>query len=241
MISAFWRRWLLPFTILPFLPATLVNLFGGREVALLGCLIGMALPIGATWLMRRGRAGDANLAALLMGVAAAVATSIGAEAGPVAGLLLGAGAWGGTRLLYTGVVEVPAPPPLPPPEPPPPPRPLDDARARIAAISFQARSLDAPGLLPVAAAIGRVLDDFERRPERLEEARRFLAVNLDGLERIAGRLSAGAEPPAGLPVLLSDMEAAATDLRSRLREEESAALAVQVKVLGDKLREQGYG
>ncbi|WP_137123738.1 hypothetical protein [Roseomonas sp. HF4] len=241
MISAFWRRWLLPFTILPFLPATLVNLFGGREIALLGCLVGMALPIGATWLMRRGRAGDANLAALLMGGAAASVAAVGAESGPVAALLLAAGAWGGTRLLYTGVAEAPKPPPPPPPEPPPPPRPLDDARARLAAISFQARSGAEPRLLPVAAAIGRVLDDFERRPERLEEARRFLAVNLDGLERIAGRLSAGAEPPPGLPRLLADMEAAATDLRSRLREEESAALAVQVKVLGDRLRQEGYG
>ena len=86
-----------------------------------------------------------------------------------------------------------------------------------------------------------MLDEFERRPERLEEARRFLAVNLDGLERIAGRLAAGAEPPPGLPGLLREMEGAATDLRSRLKEEESAALAVQVKVLGDRLRGEGFG
>jgi hypothetical protein len=66
-------------------------------------------------------------------------------------------------------------------------------------------------------------------------------VNLDGLERIATRLSAGAEPPPGLDALLGDMEAAATGLLSRLREEESAALAIQVKLLGDRLREQGYG
>lgn len=241
MISAFWRRWLLPFTIVPFLPATLVNLFAAREIALLGCLIGMVLPIGATWLMRRGRAGDANLAALLMGGAAASVGTLGADAGPVAGLLLGAGAWGGTRLLYTGVTEAPAPPPPPEPEPLPPPRPLDDARARLAAISFQARGAAAPGLLPVAAAIGRVLDEFERRPGRLEEARRFLAVNLDGLERIANRLAAGAEPPPGLDALLREMEAAATGLLSRLREEESAALAIQVKLLGDRLRREGYG
>jgi hypothetical protein len=86
-----------------------------------------------------------------------------------------------------------------------------------------------------------VLDAFEQRPERLEEARRFLGVNLDGLERIAARLSAGAEPPPGLASLLREMEAAATGLRSRLREEESAALAVQVSVLGAKIREAGYG
>ena len=99
MISAFWRRWLLPFTVLPLLPATLVNLFAGREWALLGCLAGIALPMAATWLMRRGRAGDAQLAAAAMGAAGAIVTFLGADAGPVAALLLGAGAGGGTRRL----------------------------------------------------------------------------------------------------------------------------------------------
>lgn len=238
MLSAFWRRWLLPFTILPLFPATLVNLFSGREWALLGCLVGMGLPMVATWLMRRGRAGDAGLAALAMGGAAAGVGWLGAEAGPIAGLLLGAGAWGGTRLLYTGIVEAPPPPPDAAPAPP---GPLDDARARLAQIRLMAQAAAEPRLLPVAAAIAAVLDEFERRPERLEEARRFLGVNLDGLERIAARLSAGAEPPPGLPRLLRDMEAAAADLRTRLREQESAALAVQVKVLGDRLRQEGYG
>ena len=238
MISAFWRRWLLPFTVLPLLPATLVNLFAGREWALLGCLAGIALPMAATWLMRRGRAGDAQLAAAAMGAAGAIVTFLGADAGPVAALLLGAGAWGGTRLLYTGVVEAPMPPA---PAEPPPPGPLDDARARLVAVIETARRVAEPRLIPVAVAIGAVLDDFERRPERLAEARRFLGVNLDGLERIAGRLAAGAEPPPGLPALLRDMEEAARDLRTRLREQESAALAVQVKVLGDRLRQEGYG
>lgn len=238
MISAFWRRWLLPFTILPLIPATLFNLFAGREWALLGCLLGLGFPMLAAWLMRRGRAGDAGRAALAMAASVASVAWLGAGAGPVAAGLLALGAWGGTRLLYTGVQEAP-----PPPEPaaPPPPRPLDDARARLAAIAAAAQQIPEPRLLPVAAAIGAVLAEFERRPERLEEARRFLGVNLDGLERIAQRLSAGAEAPPGLPRLLRDMEAAAIGLRSRLQEEESAALAVQVKVLGGKIREAGYG
>lgn len=238
MISAFWRRWLLPFTVLPLLPATLVNLFAGREWALLGCVLGIALPMVATWLMRRGRAGDAQLAAGAMGAAAALVAFLAAEAGPVAALLLGAGAWGGTRLLYTGVVEAPPPPP---PAEPLPPGPLDDARARLVVVIETARRVSEPRLVPVAVAIGAVLDEFERRPQRLEEARRFLGVNLDGLERIAARLSAGAEVPPGLPTLLREMEDSARDLRNRLREQESAALAVQVKVLGDKLRQAGYG
>jgi hypothetical protein len=241
MISAFWRRWLLPFTILPLLPATMFNLFAGREVALLGCLLGLAFPLAAAWLMRRGHAGDAGRAALAMGASVASVAWLGAGAGPVAALLLAVGAWGGTRMLYTGVQEVAPPPPPPEPAPPPPPRPLDDARARLRAIAEAAHRLPEPRLMPVAAAIGAVLDEFERRPQRLEEARRFLGVNLDGLERITARLSAGAEPPPGLPSLLREMEAAASDLRTRLREEESAALAVQVNVLGAKIREAGYG
>ncbi|BDG72488.1 hypothetical protein [Roseomonas fluvialis] len=238
MLSAFWRRWLLPFTILPLIPATLFNLFAGREWALLGCLLGLGFPLLAAWLMRRGQAGDAGRAALAMGASVAAVAWLGADAGPIAAGLLALGAWGGTRLLYTGVQEA-APPPQP--AAPPPPRPLDDARARLAAIAGTAQRLAEPRLLPVATAIGAVLDEFERRPERLEEARRFLGVNLDGLERIAARLSAGAEPPPGLPSLLREMEAAATGLRTRLREEESAALAVQVNVLGARIREAGYG
>lgn len=241
MINAFWRRWILPFTILPLLPATLFNLFAGREWALLGCVLGIALPMGAAWLMRRGVKGDAQRAALLMGGAVAAVAYLGAEAGPVAALILAIGAWGGTSLLYHEIAEAPAPPPPPEPAAPPPPRPLDDARARLRAIAEAAQRLPEPRLLPVAAAIATVLDEFERRPERLEEARRFLGVNLDGLERIAARLSAGAAPPPGLPSLLREMEAAATGLGTRLREEESAALAVQVNVLGARIREAGYG
>ncbi|CAH0186137.1 hypothetical protein [Roseomonas sp. CECT 9278] len=241
MINAFWRRWILPFTVVPLLPATLFNLFAGREWALLGCVLGIALPLVAAWLVRRGVKGDAQRAALLMGGAVAAVGFLGAEAGPVASLVLALGAWGGTRLLYHEIAEAPAPPPPPAPAAPAPPRPLDDARARLLAITAAAQRIPEPRLLPVAAAIGAVLDAFERRPERLEEARRFLGVNLDGLERIAARLSAGAEPPPGLPSLLREMEGAATGLRSRLREEESAALAVQVNVLGGKLREAGYG
>lgn len=238
MISAFWRRWLLPFTILPLLPATLFNLFAGREWALLGCLIGIFLPMVATWLMRRGRKGDAARAALAMGAATATVAFLAADAGPVAAVILAIGAWGGTSLLYAEVKEV-----EPPPEPttPPAPGPLDDARARLLRIRQVAARFPALPLAPVAAAIAAVLDEFERRPERLAEARRFLGVNLDGLERIASRLDAGAEPPPGLRDLLREMEAAATDLRTRLREEESAALAVQVKVLGDRLRGEGFG
>jgi hypothetical protein len=121
-----------------------------------------------------------------------------------------------------------------PPPPPPPPGPLDEARARLAKVMRQ------PRLVGAAGAMAGVLDDLSARPERLTEARRFLTVHLDGLDRIAERLEAGAEPPPGLPRLLEDLESAAEELRRKLREQESAALDIQVKVLSDRLRAEGY-
>ncbi len=242
MISAFWRRWLLPFTILPLLPATLFNLFAGREWALLGCVAGIALPMAATWLMRRGRRGDAQLAAAAMGGAAGLVTLLGAGAGPVAALLLGAGAWGGTRLLYTGVQEV-LPPPEPPPAEPPPamPEPLRLARERLAGLAARAPRLPASTIGGAILALDGVVADLLAAPARLPEARGLLEVQLDGLERIADRLEAGAAPPPGLDRLLRDMAEEAEGLRARIRDQETMALAVQVKVLGDRLKREGYG
>ncbi len=242
MISAFWRRWLLPFTVLPLLPATLFNLFAGREWALLGCVVGVALPIVATWLMRRGRRGDAHLAAAAMGGAAGLVTLLGAGAGPVAAAVLAAGAWGGTRLLYTGVQEA-APPPEAPPAPPPPPlpEPLRLARERLGRLAARAPRLPAPAMGGAILALDAVAADLIAAPARLAEARPLLEVQLDGLERIADRLEAGAAPPPGLEGLLRDMAEEAEGLRTRIRDQETMALAVQVKVLGDRLKREGYG
>jgi len=61
---------------------------------------------------------------------------------------------------------------------------------------------------------------------------------------LATGLGAGAGPIIGLlfalGALLRDLEAAARRLRDDLRAEESAALDIQVKVLADRLREEGY-
>ncbi|MBP0462966.1 hypothetical protein J5Y09_03505 [Roseomonas sp. PWR1] len=239
MISAFWRRWLLPFTVLPLLPATLFNLFAGREWALLGCVAGIALPMLATWLMRRGRRGDAQIAAVAMGGAAGIVTLLGAGAGPVAALLLAIGAWGGTSLLYTGVREVVPPPP--PPAPPPLPEPLRQARHRLELLAARVPALPAPAMGGVLLALDGVLADLSLLPARLAEARPLIEMHLDGLERIADRLAAGAAPPPGLDRLLTEMAAEAEGLRASLRDRETMALAVQVKVLGDRLRQEGYG
>jgi MFS family permease len=235
-VNHFWRLWLLPMMGLAFVPAALFNLFAMRQTALIGCLLGIGLPFIAARIMKRGRRGDARRAAVLMGVAAGLGTGLGAGAGPIIGLIFGLGAWGGTRLLYAEIPEIaPPPPPAPPPS-----GPLADARVRLAAIEAMAQRGHEARLTPVAKAISLVLDDLEARPEGIARARRFLAVHLDGLERIASRLEAGATPPPALGLLLRDLEAAARRLRDDLRAEESAALDIQVKVLADRLREEGY-
>ncbi len=235
-MNSFWRLWLLPMMGLALVPAAFFNLFAMRQTALIGCLLGIGLPFIAARVMKRGRRGDARRAAVLMGVAAGLATGLGAGAGPIIGVLFALGAWGGTRLLYAEIPEV-APPA---PAPPPPSGPLADARIRLAGVAAIAARGNEPRLIPVAQAIGQVLDDLEARPEGIARARRFLAVHLDGLERIATRLEAGAAPPPALGALLRDLETAARRLRDDLRAEESAALDIQVKVLADRLREEGY-
>ena len=121
----------------------------------------------------------------------------------------------------------------------PPPDPLDAAASRIAALARSAPRLPVPKVAEAAEALGALTVELRARPNRPEEARRFLLVMLDGLERIAARLAAGAEPPETLPALLDDMIEGAGDMRRRLREAETMALDVQVKVLSDRLRQEG--
>jgi hypothetical protein len=117
---------------------------------------------------------------------------------------------------------------------------VEESRARLAQIEASARRMGDQRLLGVAGAMEGVLDDLSARPARLDMARRFLNVHLDGLERITGRLEAGAAPPPGLPNLLQELERTAGELRDRLRREETEALDIQVKVLSDRLREEGF-
>ncbi|MGG5808403.1 hypothetical protein [Falsiroseomonas sp. CW058] len=191
--------------------------------------LGMGLTFLGVRTLRRGGRGDTQRAAAMVGVATGLVAGLGAATGPLIAVLLGAGGWLGTRLLYDGAVVETEPAP-----PPPPPGPLEEARTRLARIAGE------PRLVGVSGAMAGVLDDLAARPERLTEARRFLVVHLDGLERIAERLQAGAEPPPGLPKLLEDLQSAADELRDRLRAEESAALDIQVKVLSERLRQEGY-
>lgn len=234
------RGLMLLLATLPLFPAALFNLFALRERALAGCILGIALPWFAAMVLRRGRRGDSQKAALLMGAAAFCVVWLGAGANPVIGAAFGLAAWGGSRLLYDWLPET-APPAPPPPPRPLPEGPLAEARGRLDRILASAAARHDPMIQPVADRIGAVLDDLAERPDRLPQARRFLAVNLDGLERISQRLDSGALPPPTLKPLLEDLAKAAEELREKLRAEETTALDIQVKVLADRLRQEGYG
>jgi hypothetical protein len=229
------RGLLLPAFTWPLLPELIFEIARGNTRAVVAASLGLGLPWLAVRRLRRGRAGDTNRAALLMAGATGIVSAMGAgHAAPLA-VLLAAGAWLGTRLLYDGSTEE-----LPEPAPPPPPGPLEEAVARLTRRRSAPVTQTDPKLASVTEAMAGVLDDLSARPERLPQARRFLTVHLDGLERITDRLSAGAAPPPGLPGLLDELREAADDLRQRLRAEESEALEIQVKVLSERLRQEGY-
>lgn len=247
-LRARWRGLALPVFALPLLPAALFFALGGEERGVLGCLLGFGAALLALRVLRRGRHGDARRASWLVAIGTGLAAHLAAGLGHLLPVLLGAGALLGTRLLYEALPETaPPPPPAPsPPQPSPQPYPqpslgpIAASRARLALVAATAARLGDPGLQAVVTAMAGVLDDLTARPDRLPQARRFLAVHLDGLERITARLEAGAAPPPGLPALLEELTRTAGELRERLRHEETAALEIQVKVLSDRLREEGF-
>ena len=227
----------LPFFASPLIPAALFGALGGDERIVLGSALGFGLSVVAARVLRRGRKGDADRAAAVMAVGTGLAAWLAADMGLIFPFVLAAGAFFGTRMSFQALPEA-APPP--PPAPPAPPSPIEQARARLARIEDAATRLDDPRVMGVAQAMEGVLDDLTERPDRLPQARRFLSVHLDGLERITERLEGGAAPPERLPALLEDLSRTAGELRERLRREETEALDIQVKVMSDRLREEGY-
>jgi hypothetical protein len=230
------RGLLLPLFAWPLLPDVIVEIIKGNPRGLVAALLGLFLPLLAVRRLRRGRAGSVRGAAVIVAVATGLVAGLGAKMAMPMPVLLAAMAWAGTRLLYDGTPEAA-------PEPPPAeaPAPSTNAVALAAARLSALEAAGVPRLAPVLSAMRDLLADLQGRPERLDLARRFLTVHLDGLERIAARLAAGATPPEGLAPLLTDLETAARDLSARLRAEESAALDIQVKVLAERLRQEGYG
>jgi hypothetical protein len=226
----------LGFFLLPLIPASLVNLFAANGDQLVGTALGLVFGGFALARLQRARAGDSKRAAIFTGLAAGLAVGLGAKAGPIAGVLMGAGAWWGARLAYADLPEAAAP------EPPPPPRPRDsltEASDRLAAIIARAPRLGAPGLLPAANALRQLVEELIPHPERPEEARRYAIVMTDGIERIAERLERGAQATTTLPGLLDEMHRGALNMQNRLRQQETLALDVQVKVLADRLKQEG--
>jgi len=216
---------------LPFVPAFFLALISGEGRLVGGCIAALAGVGLAMSRLARARRGDARRAGVLLGIGIGLAAHFAGGTAPIGAVVLGLMAWGGARLLYDGVVEV-APPP--PPRPAPPPDALDPMRARLAAL----RSGD-PRLLPAAQELGGLLDELAQRPDAAGQARRVLVVGIDGLERIGLRLSQGATPPETLPVLVDDLARAARQSAQDLRGAETEALAIQVKVLQDRLHQEG--
>jgi hypothetical protein len=227
----------LPFFASPLIPAALFGALGGDERIVLGSALGFGASVLAARVLRRGRKGDADRAAWIMAVGTGLAGWLAAGLGMIFPFVLAAGAFFGTRMSFQALPETEPPPP---PAPPAPPSPIEQARARLSRIEDAALRLDQPRVMGVAQAMEGVLDDLTERPDRLPQARRFLSVHLDGLERITERLEAGAAPPERLPALLEDLSRTAGELRERLRREETEALDIQVKVMSDRLREEGY-
>ncbi|WP_043363912.1 hypothetical protein [Belnapia sp. F-4-1] len=233
-----WRGLALPIFASPLLPAALLFAIDGNERGVTGAALGFGGSLLAARALRRGRQGDSHRAAWLMAVGTGLSAQMAGHLGIPMSLIMATGALFGTRMMYQALPET-APPP-PPEPPPPPPGPIEESRLRLARIEAVAARRGDGKLQGVASAMEGVLDDLTAHPDRLPQARRFLTVHLDGLERIVERLEAGAAPPEGLPILLDDLATTAQELRGRLTREESAALDIQVKVLSDRLREEGF-
>ncbi|MCU0944978.1 MAG: hypothetical protein MUF65_06375 [Rubritepida sp.] len=236
-----WRVWLLPLFLWPLLLDIPVELVFGNGRGLTGALLGLGLAWFAAARMARGRPGDLQRGAVLMGVAGGLTAGLAANIFPPVAVAMGFGAWAGTRLLTADLAAHEALAPAPAPAAPPP---ANDAlaapRAQITRILGAAATLPhATLLIEAAGAMHGVIEDLTLRPARSPQARRFLTVHVDGLARIVDRLEAGAAPPPTLPALLSDLTDSARRLRAELREAESEALDIQVKVLSDRLRQEG--
>jgi hypothetical protein len=225
------RGALLVLLALPLAPALLVNLIGGSGEQVAGTLLGIG---GIALALRALRGGQGRKrAALLLGAATALMAGLAAQVPVLGAVMFGLMAWFGALLLYEGVPE---PEPVAVPAAPVVPDPLAPPRARLLALDNTTSSR----LRPALFGLRELLVELERRPDALPDSRRFLNLQLDGLERIARSLEAGAEPPPSLDRLVQEMAEGSGALRNRIRAAESEALDIQIKVLSDRLRQEGF-
>ncbi len=242
----------LAFLAVPFVPALFLALAGGHGRLIGGCVAGIAGVVLATARLRRARRRDNRAAAALLGVGTGLAAGFAGGTGPIGGVVLGLMAFAGARFLYAGRGEATSfaeewgtfrdrfrsrlsVRPAAPAEPPPTAAPTrDPTRDRLVALRFA----DAR-LLGAVEALDRLHSEVAAHPRQGMEARRVLLLGVDGLERIAGRLGGGVAPPANLPDTLDDLAKAADGAAHGLRAAETEALEIQVKVLRDRLHEEG--
>ncbi|RVT95341.1 hypothetical protein EOD42_17310 [Rhodovarius crocodyli] len=236
-----WRVWTVVGFGWPLAIDLLISLFAGRPSSLIGSALGLGLLMMAALTFGRGRAGDSRRGSILVGAAAGIAAGMAAHLHPIAAVMLGFGAFTGARLLTDDLPEqaAPPPPPAPAPEPVRPmPSALQQTEQRLADLHRRAVALpQGEGLDDAVLGLSELLMVIARRPDSADEARRFLNMHMDGLERMAERLEAGAEPPERMAPLLADIAATARDWRIRLRARETEALDIQVKVMSDRLKE----
>lgn len=249
-----WRRrigaFLPAFMMAGLAPTFFISLISGQSRRAIGVMLAIGLCLLAAGRLRRAsRRGALRAAAGLIGVATGLGAVMAGGAPGAIALILGVIAAYGAHLFYGDLVSaaaVPEPEPVPAPEPEQPlpaeaPPLVIEGRAKLLRVRHTAVSMADPNLTRATDALSAVLDDLARNPQHIPEARRFVVVQLDGLSRIAERLDNGASPPATLYGLLDEMAGAANGLRARLRAHESEALAIQVKVLQERLRQEGYG
>ncbi|ATR20479.1 hypothetical protein HVPorG_02965 [Roseomonas mucosa] len=217
----------LPVMALPMLPALLLALASGQSRTILGLLAGLAGTGLTVALLRRAKHGDRRRAMAALGLGTGFAAALAGGTGTVGAVLLGLAAAYGLRLAYEGLREEK-------PEPYQGDAGLEPFARRLAVLEGTDTRLAGAVL-----ALRGLLREMALRPSMAGQARSLLVLGLDGLERIAQRLSAGAVAPRELTAAMSDVERAASQAAERLRASETEALDVQVTVLRQRLREEG--
>jgi hypothetical protein len=242
---------------LPLLFEGLFELAAGRLPQALAAAGGGALLLVALGRVRRRDRRSVWQGAAMVGLAAAIVASVGADYGFGISLVFAAAAAFGTALAYGPAKETVLPqvqlPDLrpPPPEPPPPePPPSDPQAAALARLQARMTALAAaPVTLPRGAfadAIARIagtgvalLDEARSDPVDFARVRGFLDLYLDQIETLVLRhgqaVPAGGPMPEGLAGVLGDLEQAFAAKLAELRAHDVRALDVEVEALARRL------
>jgi hypothetical protein len=126
---------------------------------------------------------------------------------------------------------------------------LKRAYAQLLGIETAARSIRVPEfgdrLSRIVAWGRRILAQIEENPRDASRARKFLAVYLDGTERVTQQYAKTHAQARNAPLeenfrrLLVDMESTFASQHAKLLERETTALDVEIEVLNARLRQEG--